>query len=154
MSDVPSRTTVARTRYYCAASLDGYIAEADDTIEWLTGYEGRYEGNGAQPIEGGYDDFYAGIGALVIGSVTYEWILRHIEGGGDWPYSGKPCWILSSRTLPVPEGEGVDVRIVNAAILTCTARCLPQAATATCGSSAAGTSPPSSRMQGCSTRSP
>jgi dihydrofolate reductase len=97
---------VVRTRYYCAASLDGYIAEADDTIEWLTGYEGRYEGNGAQPIEGGYDDFYAGIGALVIGSVTYEWILRRIEGGGDWPYSGKPCWILSSRTLPVPEGEG------------------------------------------------
>jgi dihydrofolate reductase len=107
---------VARTRYYCAASLDGYIAEADDTIEWLTGYEGRYEGNGAQPIEGGYDDFYAEVGALVIGSVTYEWILRHIEGGGDWPYSGKPCWILSSRTLPVPEGEGVDVRMVNAAV--------------------------------------
>ena len=107
---------MARTRYYCAASLDGYIAEADDTIEWLTGYEGRYEGNGAQPIEGGYDDFYAGIGALVIGSVTYEWILRHIGGGGDWPYSGKPCWILSSRTLSVPEGEGVDVRMVNAAV--------------------------------------
>jgi dihydrofolate reductase len=116
MSDVPSRTTVARTRYYCAASLDGYIAEADDTIEWLTGYEGRYEGNGAQPIEGGYEDFYPGIGALVIGSVTYEWILRHIRGGGDWPYSGKPCWILSSRALPLPEGEGVDVRIVNAAV--------------------------------------
>jgi dihydrofolate reductase len=91
--------------------LDGYIAEADDTIEWLTGYEGRYEGDGAQPVAGGYDDFYVEIGALVIGSVTYEWIVEHIAGGGEWPYSGKPCWILSSRTLPVPEGEGVDVRI-------------------------------------------
>jgi dihydrofolate reductase len=107
---------VARTRYYCAASLDGYIAEADDTIEWLTGYEGRYEGDGAQPVAGGYDDFYAEIGALVSGSVTYEWILENLAGGGEWPYSGKPCWILSSRTLPVPEGQGVDVRIVSAPV--------------------------------------
>jgi dihydrofolate reductase len=107
---------MARTRYYCAASLDGYIAETDDTIEWLTGYEGRYEGDGAPPIAGGYDDFYAEIGALAIGSVTYEWILRHLAGGGEWPYSGKPCWILSSRPLNEPEGERVDVRIVNAPV--------------------------------------
>jgi len=107
---------MARTRYYCAASLDGYIAEADDTIDWLTGYQGHYEGNGAQPVAGGYDDFYAEIGALVSGSVTYEWILEHIAGGGEWPYRGKPCWILSSRPLPVPEADGVDVRIVNAPV--------------------------------------
>jgi dihydrofolate reductase len=110
----PKSTAMARTRYYCAATLDGYIAEADDTIDWLTGYEGHYEGDGAPPVEGGYDDFYAEIGALVIGSVTYEWILKHIAGGGEWPYRGKPCWILSSRALPEPEGDGVDVRIVNA----------------------------------------
>ena len=29
---------MTRTQYYCAASLDGYIAEADDTLEWLMGY--------------------------------------------------------------------------------------------------------------------
>jgi dihydrofolate reductase len=34
----------------------------------------------------------------------------------EWPYKGKPCWILSSRDLPVPEGEGVDVRIANAKV--------------------------------------
>jgi hypothetical protein len=96
--------------------LDGYIAEADDTIEWLTSYEGRYEGDGAKPVAGGYDDFYAEIGALVIGSVTYKWILEHLAGGGEWPYSGKPCWILSSRTLPLPQGDGVDVRIANAPV--------------------------------------
>jgi dihydrofolate reductase len=101
---------VARARYYCAASLDGYIAEADDTIEWLTTYDGRYEGD---TVEGGYDDFYAQIGALVFGSVTYEWLLGHIAGGGDWPYGGKPCWVLSSRDLPLPSGEDVDVRIVD-----------------------------------------
>ena len=101
---------MTETQYYCAASLDGYIAEADDTIEWLTTYDGRYEGNGAPPVEGGYDDFYAQIGALVMGSVTYRWVL---DNAAHWPYPGRRCWVLSSRDLPLPGGDGVDVRIVN-----------------------------------------
>ena len=107
---------MTRTQYYCASSLDGYIAEADDTLEWLLGYEGSaYEGNGAEPIEGGYEDFYREVGALVSGSVTYEFVLDAFAGA-EWPYKGKPWWILSSRDLPVPEGEGIDVRIVDAAV--------------------------------------
>src|SRR5207247_1109517 len=112
----PAIDAVSSDVYYCAASLDGYIAEADDTIEWLTKYEGRYEGDGMEPREGGYEGFYEGVGALVSGSVTYEFVLGQPEGGGEWPYKGKPCWILSSRDLPVPEGEAVDVRIVDAAV--------------------------------------
>jgi dihydrofolate reductase len=110
---------VARTIYYCATSLDGYLAEADDGLEWLLGYDGSFEGGGAEPgpmSEGGaYERFYAGVGALVAGSVTYEWILDHLAGGErGWPYAGKPFWVLSSRRLRVPEGEGVDVRVVDA----------------------------------------
>ena len=104
---------MSRTQYYCAATLDGYIAEADDTLDWLLGYEGSYDGGEASPGKGGYDEFYADVGALVSGSVTYEFVLEHLGEGGDWPYAGKPCWVLSSRDLPVPEGEGVDVRIVE-----------------------------------------
>jgi len=111
---------MSRTQYYCAATLDGYIADADDGIEWLTGYEGSYAGAEAEAgpmAEGGSSEsFYAEVGALVSGSVTYEFILVHIAGGGQWPYAGKPCWILSSRDLPVPEGEGVDVRIENRSV--------------------------------------
>ncbi|MGH3993873.1 MAG: dihydrofolate reductase family protein, partial [Pseudonocardiaceae bacterium] len=109
---------MTRVQYYCASSLDGFIAEADDTIEWLTGFTGSpYEGGeGAEPIEGGYDDFYSGVGALVSGSVTYEFVLGHREKGGEWPYKGKQWWVLSSRDLPVPEGDGVKVRIVDAAV--------------------------------------
>jgi dihydrofolate reductase len=99
--------------YYCAASLDGYIAEADDTIEWLMGYEGEPPGEGVNPVQGGYADFYEGVGALVSGSVTYNFILGQMEGGGEWMYMGKPYWVLSSRDLPVPEGDGIDVRIVR-----------------------------------------
>ena len=113
---------MATTVYYCASSLDGYIAAADDSIDWLLGYEGTFEDEAADPgpmSEGGsYEGFYERVRALVLGSVTYEWILDHLEaaGGGRWPYRGKPCWVLSSRELRPPEGEGVDVRIVDASV--------------------------------------
>jgi dihydrofolate reductase len=53
-----------------------------------------------------------------MGSVTYEWILDHLDvaGGGTWPYQGKPCWVLSSRQLPLPEGDRVDVRVASAPV--------------------------------------
>jgi dihydrofolate reductase len=113
---------VATTVYYCASSLDGYIAAADDSLDWLTGYQGSFDGEGAEPdpmSEGGpYEDFYAGVQALVMGSATYEWILDHLDlaGGGEWPYRGKPCWVLSSRQLPMPAGEGVDVRVADTSV--------------------------------------
>jgi dihydrofolate reductase len=104
---------MGRVVYYCASTLDGYIAESDDTLDWLLGYRGGYEGDDA--VAGrGYDDFYEGIGALVSGSVTYEFVLDHMDTEqGEWPYRGKPTWVLSSRDLPVPQGDDVDVRIVE-----------------------------------------
>jgi dihydrofolate reductase len=109
---------VSKTQYYCAASLDGYIAEADDSLDWLLNYEGSFERDGAEPGPRGegraYEQFYEGVGALISGSTTYEFVLDHLAEDSDWPYDGKPYWVLSSRDLPVPKGEGVDVRIVNA----------------------------------------
>jgi dihydrofolate reductase len=107
---------VGKTQYYCAATLDGYIAEADDSIGWLLGYEGTYDDPEAEPgpMSGGgsYERFHDDVGALVSGSTTYEWVLDHISGDG-WPYRGKPCWVLSSRDLRVPEGDDVDVRVAH-----------------------------------------
>jgi dihydrofolate reductase len=109
---------MSKTQYYCAMSLDGYIAESDDTLAWLMQYEGSFEGEGTEPGgKGGYERFYEGVGALVSGSVTYEFVFDHMAAeGSEWPYKGKPCWILSSRDLSVPEGEGVDVRIADARV--------------------------------------
>ena len=98
-------------RYYAAQTLDGYIAEADDSIDWLTGYDGNFEGADSDEGRAGYDAFYEGIGALVMGSVTYEWVLAH---GSAWPYAGKPTWVLSSRELKRPQGDDVDLRIADA----------------------------------------
>jgi dihydrofolate reductase len=111
---------VGKTQYYCASTLDGYIAEADDTLDWLLKYQGSFEGEGAEPAprgegEGGpYERFYEGVGALISGATTYEFILDHFADDSEWPYEGKPYWVLSSRDLPAPTGE--DVRIVNAKV--------------------------------------
>jgi dihydrofolate reductase len=101
---------LTRVVYYCASTLDGYVAEADDTIDWLTGYQGTYAAAGAEPIEGSYEGFYDGVGSLVMGSATYEFVLEH---GREWPYTCKPCWVLTSRSLAIPDGEGVDVRLAS-----------------------------------------
>ncbi len=57
-------------RYYAAQTLDGYIAESDDTIDWLPNTRGAFEGADSGAGQAGYDAFYEGIGALVMGSVT------------------------------------------------------------------------------------
>ena len=101
---------MSRVVYYAAATLDGYIAAPDDTIDWLTSYEGRPLGEDVEPAAGGYDEFYERVGALVMGSVTYEWILEHAS----WPYAGKRAWVMSSRDLPALEGE--DVRVVSGSV--------------------------------------
>ena len=97
-----------RSVYYCASSLDGFIAESDDTIDWLTSYQPSPLGPDVEPVGGvfpeEYAEFYDGIGALVSGSATYEWIHANLA---EWPYPGKPYWVLSSRELPVPEGQDV-----------------------------------------------
>ena len=102
-----------RTTYYCATSLDGFIAEADDALEWLTDYEGSYEGPDAQPMKGDYDRFYEGVGAMVSGSTTYEWVLDNLS---EWPYPNKPFWVLTSREPRFPGGDGVDVRFARGTV--------------------------------------
>ena len=104
--------------YYCAQSLDGYIANADDTIDWLTDYQGEYAGAEELPLGDGYENFMAGIGALVMGSATYGFVLALDE----WPYPDHPVWVLTSRDLPARDGADVrivsgDVRALNDAIV-------------------------------------
>ncbi len=59
-----------------------------------------------------YDGFIAEVGALAMGSTTYEWILDHEFSGKDpsewkWPYD-IPCWVFTHRRLPVVPGAQVE----------------------------------------------
>nr|WP_278257093.1 dihydrofolate reductase family protein [Nocardioides convexus] len=93
------------TTYYTATTLDGFIADPDDSLAWLL--RQPQDKGGAQD----YDAFYRGIGALVMGSTTYEWVLAHLrETGAAWFYD-VPTWVLSTRTLP--SYDGADVRFAS-----------------------------------------
>lgn len=94
---------MASSIYFAAATLDGYIADPDDGIDWLTGFEPNYDGPGDDVVEA-IDTFIEGVGAIVMGSSTYEFILAH----GPWVYGDRPTWVLTSRDLPV--AEGADIR--------------------------------------------
>jgi dihydrofolate reductase len=83
---------VSLTQYYTATSLDGFIADPDNSLEWL--FTRAREPDG--PLS--YDAFIAEIGALAMGSTTFEWILDHQRG--DWPYE-LPCWVFTHRRLRV-----------------------------------------------------
>ena len=97
---------MAAAVYYCAQSLDGYIARADDSIDWLTDYEGEFAGASELPLGDSYERFMDGIGALVMGSATYAFV----EALAEWPYPDHPTWVLTSRDQRVP--DGADVRLV------------------------------------------
>ena len=94
------------TQYYTASSLDGFIADPDNSLEWLFGR--------AQDDEGvlSYGRFIAGVGALAMGSTTYEWLLEHevykTDPDGRWPYE-TPCWVLTHRVLPIVPGSPVEL---------------------------------------------
>jgi dihydrofolate reductase len=96
-----------RTQYYTAASLDGFIAGPDHSLDWLFQF-------GVEETED-YPAFLAGVGALAMGSSTYTWILDHLLGGDPgkaaaWPYT-QPAWVFTTRALPsVPEA---DIRFVR-----------------------------------------
>lgn len=104
-----------KTQYYTAASLDGFIATEDDSLEWLFQL--------GSVNDTSYPGFIAEVGALAMGSSTYQWMLRHAdevaaETGSPWPYT-QPTWIFSSRDLPRIEGTNThfvngDVRPVHA----------------------------------------
>ncbi len=71
--------------FYIAASLDGYIATEDDSLEWLF----KVEGEG----DNGYSAFYETVDTIIMGKRTYDWILEHDIGG--FPYKNKECYVFT-----------------------------------------------------------
>jgi dihydrofolate reductase len=100
-----------KTQYYTATSIDGFIADADNSLEWLFGAgEGDSE---AAAMREEFPQFIAEVGALAMGSTTYQWVVDHLGAMNDpsaWPYE-QPTWVFSSR--PLPFIAGADVRLVS-----------------------------------------
>jgi dihydrofolate reductase len=97
-----------KTQYYTATSIDGFIADADNSLEWLFQVEGDAEG-----MDQEYPRFMADVGAMAMGSTTYEWIANYtgfLDDPSKWEYT-IPTWVFSSRELP--RVDGPDVRFAS-----------------------------------------
>jgi dihydrofolate reductase len=78
-----------------AVSLDGYVASADGSVDYLQNY----------PLEDfDFESFTAGVGALIMGSTTYEQSLQW-----DWIWGDRPTLVLTTRSgFDVPEGADIS----------------------------------------------
>lgn len=97
------------TQYYTATTLDGFIADSDNSLEWL--FRQKTEDGGPA----GYEAFIAEVGALAMGRTTYDWLLDHEFAGKPesewkWPYD-IPCWVFTHHELTVV--PGADVRFTS-----------------------------------------
>jgi dihydrofolate reductase len=95
------------TQYYTASSIDGFIADPDNSLEWL------FQFSDPSGMEDQYPKFIAQVGAIAMGSTTYEWIADYtgfLNDPSKWEYD-LPAWVFSSRELP--RVEGPDIRFVS-----------------------------------------
>lgn len=95
-----------KTVYFTATSLDGYIAAPDNNLDWLLQFAAE------DPT---FSEFIKDIGAICMGSSTYEWVLKHDtyadpSNPKPWVYE-QPTWIFTSRTLK--SVENADIRFVK-----------------------------------------
>jgi dihydrofolate reductase len=101
------------TIYNTATSIDGFLATPDHSLQWL------FDVPGAADAEDGIGDFLAGVGAMAMGSSTYEWVVRHeslLERPETWTawYGDRPTWVFTTRDLPVV--QGADIRFTRAPV--------------------------------------
>ena len=98
---------MTRIIYYTATTLSGYIADENNSLEWLFAVD---QGGNDDPTE-----VMARMGVLVEGSTTYQWVLDHdglLEHPEKWAgfYGDRPTFVFTSRQLPTPAGADVRFR--------------------------------------------
>jgi dihydrofolate reductase len=85
-----------RASVFVGTSLDGFIARADGSFDFLPPGAGEPHG---------YEEFIATVDALVIGRKTFETVL----GFDEWAYGKKPVFVLSSHAIAAaPPGAVVE----------------------------------------------
>jgi dihydrofolate reductase len=100
---------MTRVQYFTACTLDGFIADENQSLDWL--FEAPHGED-----DGSWDEFIGGVGPMVMGATTYEWMLRHfdmLKQPQQWCdfYDDRPCWVFSHRDQPlIPT---VDIRMVS-----------------------------------------
>ncbi len=79
---------------YIAASLDGYIARKDGSIDWLPVPQAGGE-------DYGYGSFLETVDILLMGRKTYDQVLTL----GPWPYADRRCIVFSGTRAGQRDGR-------------------------------------------------
>ncbi len=80
------------------ASLDGFIARRDGTVDWM---ETSDEFPTGDTLDLAFvEAFLKTIDCYVMGSRTYETALDFEAKGFGWSYGDKPAFVLTTRSLP------------------------------------------------------
>jgi dihydrofolate reductase len=83
-----------KIKLYIAASIDGYIAQSNGDLDWLTEYPINSETNY------GYNDFFESIDTIVMGGRTYRDILCMDVV---WPYTNKMTYVITHNPMRTKE---------------------------------------------------
>jgi len=90
------------TSVYIACSLDGYIADRDNSLEWLFSIPNPQGG------DFGYAQFIAGVDGILMGRRTFAFV----EPLEQWPYA-KPVFVASTTLDRVPPRLESKVTLVS-----------------------------------------
>jgi dihydrofolate reductase len=93
MANTDSRVTI-----HMAASLDGFIARKDGSVDWLETADEFAPGDTMDPAF--VEAFLKTIDCYVMGARTYETALNFEAKGFGWAYGDKPTFVLTHRELP------------------------------------------------------
>ncbi|MGN6796061.1 MAG: dihydrofolate reductase family protein [Streptosporangiaceae bacterium] len=104
---------MAKTQYLVAASIDGFIADADNSLEWLFEAEELATKAAKAAREEQFRQFFSATGAMTMGATTYEWVIEHedlLTNPAQWReyYGQVPCSVFTHRKLPVVPGANIS----------------------------------------------
>ncbi len=86
---------MTRYVYNTATTLDGFLADDADSLDWLLEQDFDWEAEGTMS----FATFLPTVGALVMGATTYAWVVEHEVGAGKpWPYQ-QPAFVFTHRDL-------------------------------------------------------
>ena len=88
----------SRVTVHMVASLDGFVARRDGTVDWLETADEFAGGETMDPAS--VAAFLQTIDCYVMGSRTYETALGFEARGFGWSYGEKPTFVLTHRELP------------------------------------------------------
>jgi dihydrofolate reductase len=94
----PMPNTDSHVTIHMVASLDGFIARKNGSVDWLETSDEFAGGDTLEP--GAVEAFLKTIDCYVMGSRTYETALGFEAKGFGWAYGDKPTFVLTHRELP------------------------------------------------------